>query len=218
MRPFGEPEKVAFESLSDRLMDKREAAENRRNEFWGALGESLLVKIGQADDPEYSRNSIKKEILGYLKSSASMLSKGTEKGIPLWLWSDETIWENVKFIVAFNMEYDYCDEDDETDGVFEDSDCLDDEIGFRYDVIKECNKYILEGAALCKKIGSPAYDTWIEAMVRLNDTYIGSKPYNAVDLIDKAYPRTWADLCTFIHMNPPCNAKKKAVKKKKANK
>ena len=45
MRPFGEPEKVAFESLSDRLMDKREAAENRRNEFWGALGESLLVKI-----------------------------------------------------------------------------------------------------------------------------------------------------------------------------
>ena len=22
------------------------------------------------------------------------------------------------------------------------------------------------------------YDTWIEAMVRLNDTYIGSKPYN----------------------------------------
>ena len=54
-----------------------------------------------------------------------------------------------------------------------------------------CNKYILEGAALCKKIGSPAYDTWIEAMVRLNDTYIGSKPYNAVDLIDKAYSRTW---------------------------
>ena len=22
------------------------------------------------------------------------------------------------------------------------------------------------------------YDTWIEAIVRLNDTYIGSKPYN----------------------------------------
>ena len=37
---------------------------------------------------------------------------------------------------------------------------------------------------------------WIEALVKLNDTYIGSKPYNAVDLIDKAYPRTWADLCT----------------------
>ena len=44
-------------------------------------------------------------------------------------------------------------------------------------------------AALCKKIGSPDYDTWIEALVKLNDTYIGSKPYNAVDLIDKAYSR-----------------------------
>ena len=31
---------------------------------------------------------------------------------------------------------------------------------------------------------------WIEALVKLNDTYIGSKPYNAVDLIDKAYSRT----------------------------
>ena len=87
-----------------------------------------------------------------------------------------------------------------------------------YDVIKECNSYILEGAALCKRIGSPAYDTWIEALVKLNDAYIGSKPYSAVDLIASAYPRTWADLCTFIHMNPPQNEKKKTVKKKKAKK
>ena len=67
-----------------------------------------------------------------------------------------------------------------------------------YDVIKECNKYILEGAALCKRIGSPAYDTWIEAMITLNDRYQGATPYKAVDLIAKAYPRTWADLCTWI--------------------
>ena len=45
-------------------------------------------------------------------------------------------------------------------------------------------------AVLCKRIDSPAYDMWIEALVKLNDTYIGSKPYNAVDLIDKAYSRT----------------------------
>ena len=55
-----------------------------------------------------------------------------------------------------------------------------------------------KGAAICKKIGSPAYDTWIEALVKLNDTYIGSKPYNAVDLIDKAYSRTLEDLCCWI--------------------
>ena len=87
-----------------------------------------------------------------------------------------------------------------------------------YDVIKECNSYILEGAALCKRIDSPAYDTWIEALVKLNDAYIGSKPYSAVDLIDKAYSRTWGDLCSWIHRNQAHKSKrtdKKTVKRKK---
>ena len=34
----------------------------------------------------------------------------------------------------------------------------------------------------------------------------------------KAHPSTQADLCTWIHMNPPYNEKKKAVKRKKAKK
>ena len=34
----------------------------------------------------------------------------------------------------------------------------------------------------------------------------------------KAHPSTQADLCTWIHLNPPHNVKKKAVKKKKAKK
>ena len=87
-----------------------------------------------------------------------------------------------------------------------------------FDIIKECNNFIFEGAALCKRIGTPAYDTWIEAMITLNDRYEGATPYKAVDLIVSAHPRTWADLCTFIHMDPPYNEKKKAVKKKKAKK
>ena len=33
-----------------------------------------------------------------------------------------------------------------------------------------------------------------------------------------AHPSTQGDLCTWIHMNPPYNEKKKAVKKKKAKK
>ena len=52
-------------------------------------------------------------------------------------------------------------------------------------------KVELEAAVHCKRIDFPAYDTWIEALVGLNNTYIGSKPYNAFDLIDKAYSRTW---------------------------
>ena len=63
-------------------------------------------------------------------------------------------------------------------------------------------------AALCKKIGSPAYDTWIEAMITLNDRYEGATPYKAVDLIASAHPRTQIDLCAFIHKNPLYNEKK----------
>ena len=55
-------------------------------------------------------------------------------------------------------------------------------------------------AALCKRIDSPAYDMWIEALVKLNDTYIGSKPYNAVDLIDKAYSRTTAQPLVLLDL------------------
>ena len=218
MRPFREPEKVAFEPLTNCFVDKKEAAENRSNEFWGELEESLQAKVGKVYDPHYSRNLIKKEILDYLKRSTAALSNGTEKGISLWAWSDESVWENIKFIVAFDMDYEYLEEDDEVEDGFMESDSLDDEAGFRYDVIKECNSYILEGAALCKRIDSPAYDTWIEAMITLNDRYEGATPYKAVDLIAKAHPRTWADLCTFIHMNPPQNEKKKTAKKKKAKK
>ena len=55
-------------------------------------------------------------------------------------------------------------------------------------------------------------------MIALNDRYPGSKEYKAVDLIAEAHPRTWADLCTWIHLNPPHNKKKKVVKKKKVKK
>ena len=216
MRPFREPEQVAFEPLTNCFVDKKEAAENRRNEFWGELEVSHLAQV--IDDPNYSRNSIKKDILDYLKRSTAALSNGTEKSIPLWVWSDESIWSNIKFIVAFDMDYVYIEEDDEVKDGFMESDSLDDEAGFRYDVIKLCNNFILEGAALCKRIDSPAYDTWIEALVKLNDTYTGSKPYNAVDLIDKAYSRTWGDLCSWIHRNQAHKSKKTAKKNVKRKK
>ena len=64
----------------------------------------------------------------------------------------------------------------------------------------------------------PAYDTWVEALIKLNDSYIGAETYKCIDFIPQAYMRTWADLCTWIHMNPPHNKKKKIVKKKKVKK
>ena len=44
----------------------------------------------------------------------------------------------------------------------------------------------------------PAYDTWVEALIKLNDSYIGAETYKCIDFIPQAYMRTWGDLCSWI--------------------
>ena len=222
MRKLKEPNKVAFEPLEEALREKEDAEKERLNAFWGEFEYDLSFQVKRLKDVNLAREWFKKHILDFLRTSISRLQNGRTDGIQLWKWGDEDVWERIKYIIAFNTEFGYVEYDDEEPdpekAIYVTSENLYDEEAFRFDVIKEFNKYILEGAALCKRIGSPAYDTWIEAMITLNDRYEGATPYKAVDLIASAHPRTWADLCTFIHMNPPHNEKKKVVKKKKAKK
>ena len=225
MRKLKEPSKVAFNSLEEVLRGKEESLNARLNDFWTEFEDDLTYKIKSLKDVNLAREWFKNNILDYLRTSVSRLQNSMDYGIQLWKSGDEEVWERIKFIIAFDTEFSYIEYDvEEGEEIDYDNDVswvsenLYDEEAFRFDIIKECNKYILEGAALCKRIGSPAYDTWIEAMITLNDRYQGATPYKAVDLIAKAYPRMWADLCAFIHLNPPHNEKKKAVKKKKAKK
>lgn len=215
MRKLKEPVKVAFDTLSEEAMDRDDAETNRSEEFWSVLERSFNVLLKKTKNPKYvdTRRTIKTDILEYLGTSAKRLSEGTEKGVRLRGMLEADMWECVKFIVAFNTKFDYVDEDDKIE-----TDYLDEEGAFRYDVIMACHNYILEGASLAKRIGSPAYDTWVEALVKLNDEYSGSENYKAVDLIESAYVRTWGDLCIFRHMNTPCKSKKDASKPKKRKK
>ena len=225
MRKLKEPNEVAFGSHHEDDWYRDESEKSRSDEFWSEFEDDLENKVKQLRSTEAARNWFKDKILDYLRKYSAELAKGMENGIYLWGCGDEDLWEKIKYIIAFDTDYSYVEDfDDDAPCQDEDGDYftsnayLEDEEGFRYDIMRECNKCILEGAALCKKIGSPAYDTWIEAMITLNDRYTASKEYKAVDLIAQAHPRTWADLCTWIHMNPPHNEKKKAVKKKKAKK
>ena len=222
MRKLKEPNKVAFEPLEEALREKEDAEKERLNAFWGEFEYDLSFQVKRLKDVNLAREWFKKHILDFLRTSISRLQNGRTDGIQLWKWGDEDVWERIKYIIAFNTEFGYVEYDDEEPdpekAIYVTSENLYDEEAFRFDVIKEFNKYILEGAALCKRIDSPAYDTWIEALVKLNDTYTGSKPYNAVDLIDKAYSRTWGDLCSWIHRNQAHKSKKtakKSVKRKR---
>ena len=88
---------------------------------------------------------------------------------------DEKEWERVMFIVAFDTSFEYSPEEetggeeDEEDCAGPESDYLDDETTFRYDVIKECDRIALAGAALAKQIGSDTYGLWRAAMIKLGD-------------------------------------------------
>ena len=79
------------------------------------------------------------------------------------------------FIVAFDTSFEYSPEEetggeeDEEDCAGPESDYLDDETTFRYDVIKECDRIALAGAALAKQIGSDTYGLWRAAMIKLGD-------------------------------------------------
>ena len=96
-------------------------------------------------------------------------------------------------------------------------DYLDEEAAIQFDMMKACTSYILEGAALAKRVGSPAYDKWVDALVMLNDVYHCSQNYKAIDLIAEAYARTWGDVRTWIHIKERDNLKKmkKIAKNKK---
>lgn len=203
MRKICEPNEIAFEPESaNDYRDQDEAIIIRSKQFWDYILE---------DDED--KTSAIQYILNYLAKETKLMAEAPLKcNLNLWGVFEEITWGNIKQIIAFNTSYYYYSEE-ENDEV---SDYLDYEGGVRYDVIKAFTSYILEGAALAKRVGSPAYDKWVDALVMLKDEYNGSKNYKSVDLVAEAYARTWGDVHAWIHINGYDKFKK--TKKKGKNK
>ena len=222
-----DPDKVAFETDCDSAMDYYQAQENRSNEFWNVLETDVF---GVDDPPEdrpdaeimEAHRRIRKNTLEFLAKYADAIAQKRIFTLPSG-FLDEKEWERVKFIVAFDTSFEYSPEE-ETDGEEDEEDCggpesdyLDDETTFRYDVIKECDRIALAGAALAKQIGSDTYGLWRAAMIKLGDRSEKIQ-HKAVDDIVTALELTWADLRTWIFLNPPHNKQKtnhRTHKKKK---
>ena len=214
MRKLKEPSKVAFGTLSEEIMDHDDAEMNRTEEFWEELEKQFDIRIRVKEKTTWSiRDAIKDEVINHLENFQKQLAQGMENGMRLWSCLDIYKWESIKFIIAFDTNYTYFDENNN-----DHDDYLDSVGSFRWDVIHGVEKVILEGASLAKQIGSPAYDTWIEALVQLKELFFVSENYKAVDLIAQAYPRTWGDLCTWIYMKEAQKATKKRKITKKSKK
>lgn len=230
-----EPDKVAKATVRDEVMDYAEAQENRANEFWKVLElyhPVTSVKDGRVirqtnhcpDCIRAAHDAIKDIILRYLKRFSDALADGKCFDLPSG-WGDEQNWNEIKFIIAFDTSFEYVPDDEEDDdengeesSVFiSETDYLDEESTFRYDIVKECDRLALVGAALAKRIGSDSYRLWADAMIKLGDRQ-ESIQCKAVDDIVSALVRIWADLRTWIFMNPQHNAKKVKTKAKKTKK
>ena len=217
-----EPDKVAFETDGDSAMDYHQAQENRSNEFW----EVLETDVFGVDDPPEDRpdaeimeahRRIRKDMLEFLTKYADAIAQKRTFPLPSG-FLDEKEWERVKFILAFDTSFTYFPEDE--DGSLSDndeSDYLDYETTFRYDVVKACERLTLEGAALAKQIGSGTYGLWTAAMIKLGDRSEKIQHKAADDMVD-ALIQTWADLRTWIFMNTAHIEKKRKNKKRKSKK
>lgn len=191
MRKIKEPNEVAFNPrVSEECWNRNEALKYRTNQFWA----NIEVQETKDKNQYAARQSAIEGILNYLSSNREKLISAPES-LNLWGNFDERIWEEIKFIISFNIGYVYYNQEEKREII----DYLDEEVAVQYDVIKALTSYILEAAALSSRLNSPAYDKWIDALVMLKDEYDGSENYKAVDLIAAAYARMWGDLRSWIY-------------------
>lgn len=226
-----QPNHVAFEQANDPCtMAFSEAQARRSDEFWdeveseftftSADGKDLREADHCPDCIQAARNKVKELTLHFINKHSCAISQGATFNLP-GNKTDWPSWDIIKFIIAFDTSFGYLPDEfqDAADPEAHiETDYLDDEAAFRFDVVKACDRLALEGAALSWKIGATAtYELWAAAMVKLNDS---SKRVQceAVDDILNALVRTWSDLRTWTFLNPPHIAQKPASKRKKSKK
>jgi len=148
---LGEPKKIAFESDNDWAMDFWDAQKNRSSEFWKEL-ECAFDVVGVKDNKPFSEtdhcsvctkivhDKIKECTLQPLIRLSKAIADEKHFDLPCGIAHME-FWQAVKFILAFNTSFDYFTEDEDGNMTDEqETDYLDDETTFRYDVVKACDR------------------------------------------------------------------------------
>ncbi len=224
-----EPDKVAFEFDYSDDLSFDEAKKNREQEFWQTLGlnglpdalffDSHKAKKHTLSEIEDDHANLRNRLLSYLKGYELAFASGKCFEPPCHR-HDCWLWECVKFILAFDTTFRYIPEDflDANDDVdYSETDYLDNETTFCYDVIKACDQLAIAGAALAKRIGSESYGLWTDAIIKLTELDNAARCKAADDIVSALF-QTWADFRIWIYMNPPHNAEKSEKRSKKSKK
>ena len=219
-----EPDMVAFEYSDHEAMEFWDSQRTRSQEFWGKVEAHLKdIIAGRKAKADEGHAFTMKVYFDYIGKYTDALSQGKSFSLPAGFSAEHT-WNLIKFIIAFDMRFEYYPdkddlekEDGEEESCDPETDYLDDESTFQYDIVKACSRLALAGAILAKRIGSDTYGIWRAAMVKLG-SHDGTMQCKAVDDIVNALELIWADVEVWIAMNQPHAAKKRAAKKRKVKK
>ena len=214
--------KTKMSTLSDRadagldVEDYFTEEASRNDEFWNPLFEQFFI-FDLVDEESTTREAelcerrktIKRDVLKLLKDGANVFSKG-ECPLPVRFKSSQELFEAIMFILAFDPAFEYLLEDDEDYDDDEeaynpwntDTDILHDVNNFKIDVSNALDAYILNGAALARKVGSASYAIWTKAMIALSDLMNGVAEAEeadntarvAVESVIEAQRQLWADI------------------------
>ncbi len=206
---------------------------DRSYDFWAPLCKVIYSGAGLNDvDQNELHKTTKSLVMDLLSDGIKAFAQG-ECETPDCRVSRATAWLILYFILAFDVEFTYdvnadiypsTPEEDLPDAI----DCtfcsdrLEEEGALQAKLAEMLDDYIVEGAALAKKIGSDSYTTWKKALIeldklsksttyitvmkgtilRLGETYnIHDEAKGVIENIMQAQLSLWADLHIWKRMN-----------------
>lgn len=184
-----------------------DAMKCRRGEFWHPILRLFYYGYDRHPDTPIDVKRyqvIRSHVLQALEEGCAELAKG-ECRFPLAYESRRQLLEVVMFIVAFDTGFRYTPADPEDKKEPQDSDTLSGEAAFQMEVRTALDKYLLEGAALAKKVDSQSYETWAKALITLadvtNERYergeIEAAMLEVMQLAVSAQQQLWVDVRIF---------------------
>ena len=180
----------------ERIDDYATARKNHIDLFWGYLVPELLPDVKSWDDPEI-RAKVKGMILGAINEGTEELKNGMCR-LPMKYASQMIMGGLIIHVMCFDTSFKYrTGENDATE-----TDILTEESAFQSEIYEALDAYILEGAALARKLKSSSYEKWTEAMIMLSTVpnsffsrkNIAESSADTINALIAARQQLWADI------------------------
>ncbi len=157
-----------------RSTSREDAESDARDAFWtpfrSLCDEMTLTEIDEdeslvACEYEWYNGQVRYECIERLRIHAEFMSDG--KCPRPFKYADDTTWLEILRRVLMADTTFYYTEDDGGEYLSDESDTLDDESVLQADVISALDQFLLDGAALAKRVESKSYEKWTDGLLLL---------------------------------------------------